>query len=94
MQWVTIGLLPDVPVEKIEFVGNTSLKGAVLAAVDRQNYWKARDIMGKMTYFELSTHPNFMEEFVSACFLPHTDTDKFPDWAVGHKCYIATNRSP
>ncbi|MCK4284128.1 MAG: DUF4445 domain-containing protein [Candidatus Brocadiae bacterium] len=75
---VTIGLLPDVPRERIAFVGNTSLQGAVMVAQDAANYWKARDIAGKMTYFELSTHPDFMDRFVSACFLPHTDTEKFP----------------
>ena len=75
---VAIGLLPDVPRERIAFVGNTSLQGAVMVAQDAANYWKACDIVGKMTYFELSTHPNFMDQFVSACFLPHTDTEKFP----------------
>ncbi|MGD2175123.1 MAG: ASKHA domain-containing protein, partial [Candidatus Brocadiaceae bacterium] len=75
---VAIGLLPDVDREAIEFVGNTSLKGAVLAAQSAESYWKAREIAGNMTYFELSTHPDFMDQFVSACFLPHTDTEKFP----------------
>ncbi len=75
---VAIGLLPDVPRQRIQFVGNTSLQGAVMVAEDAQNYWKAREIAGRMTYFELSTHPDFMDEFVSACFLPHTDTEKFP----------------
>ncbi|MHC4480862.1 MAG: ASKHA domain-containing protein [Planctomycetota bacterium] len=78
---VAIGLLPDVPRERIDFVGNTSLQGAVMAAEDAQNYWKVRDIAAKMTYFELSTHPDFMDQFVSACFLPHTDTEKFPSVA-------------
>jgi uncharacterized 2Fe-2S/4Fe-4S cluster protein (DUF4445 family) len=78
---VAIGLLPDVPRERIEFVGNTSLQGAVLAAENAVNYWKARDIADKMTYFELSKHPDFMNQFVSACFLPHTDAEKFPSVA-------------
>jgi hypothetical protein len=34
-----------------------------------------------MTYFELSKHPDFMNQFVSACFLPHTDAEKFPSVA-------------
>ena len=75
---IAIGLLPDVPEERIEFVGNTSLKGAVLAAVDAEKYQLSRDIMSGMTYLELSTRPEFMEEFVSASFLPHTDVEKFP----------------
>ena len=31
-----------------------------------------------MTYLELSTVPTYMDEFVAACFLPHTDTTMFP----------------
>jgi hypothetical protein len=26
-----------------------------------------------MTYLELSSHPGYMDEFVAACFLPHTN---------------------
>lgn len=75
---VTIGLLPDVPRERIRFVGNSSLRGAVMAAQSAEHYHRAREIAGAMTYFELSTHPDFMDEFVSACFLPHTDAEEFP----------------
>jgi len=78
---VAIGLLPDVARERIKFVGNTSLAGAAMAAESAENYWKTREIATKMTYFELSTHPEFMDQFVSACFLPHTDTDAFPSVA-------------
>ncbi len=80
---VAIGLLPDVPRERIEFVGNTSLRGAVIAAQSEQKYRAAFDIARRMTYLELSTHPDFMDEFVSARFLPHTDTEKFPSVTAG-----------
>jgi len=80
---VAIGLLPDVPVERIEFVGNASLKGAILTAIDEENYRKARKIASGMTYFELSTHPDYMEEFVSASFLPHTHMEEFPSVSSG-----------
>jgi uncharacterized 2Fe-2S/4Fe-4S cluster protein (DUF4445 family) len=79
---VAIGLLPDVPRDRIEFVGNTSLRGAVMAAESAECHWNAEQIAAKMTYFELSTHPDFMDAFVSACFLPHTDTEKFPSVEV------------
>jgi uncharacterized 2Fe-2S/4Fe-4S cluster protein (DUF4445 family) len=75
---VTIGLLPDVERSKIKFVGNTSLAGAVRAAEECEAYWHMRDIATSMTYFELSTNAAYMDEFVSACFLPHTDTEMFP----------------
>ncbi|MCX5769746.1 MAG: ASKHA domain-containing protein [Candidatus Hydrogenedentes bacterium] len=75
---VFIGLLPDVPGEKLRFVGNTSLVGAKMAALDRQRYQEARRIANSMTYFELSTDPRFMEAFTSACFFPHTNIEEFP----------------
>ena len=31
-----------------------------------------------MTYMELSTNPAYMDEFVAACFLPHTNETLFP----------------
>jgi len=78
---VKIGLLPDVPRDRIEFVGNTSLEGAIMVALDEENYARAESIAGKMTYLELSTHPDYMNEFVAACFLPHTDAERFPSVA-------------
>jgi len=75
---VAIGLLPDVPRERIRFMGNTSLRGAVMAAESAECRRSIDEIASAMTYFELSTHPDFMDQFVSACFLPHTDTEKFP----------------
>ncbi len=77
-QAVTIGMLPDVPPEKIQFVGNTSIAGAktVLLSIDAQ---KAADkIVESMTYFDLMSHPGYMEEFTRANFLPHTDLSLFP----------------
>lgn len=75
---VTIGLLPDVPPENLRFVGNSSVAGARLAALDRGRCQQARRIADGMTYFELSTDPGFMHEFTSACFFPHTNVEEFP----------------
>ncbi len=75
---VRIGLLPDVPAQKMRFAGNTSLLGARMAALNRQNYLDVQKIANSMTYFELSTEPSFMESFQSACFFPHTNIEEFP----------------
>jgi uncharacterized 2Fe-2S/4Fe-4S cluster protein (DUF4445 family) len=75
---VLIGLLPELPPERIQFVGNTSVAGAKLVALSRQQYREVGEIARAMTYFELSTDKSFMEEFVRACFFPHTDIEKFP----------------
>jgi uncharacterized 2Fe-2S/4Fe-4S cluster protein (DUF4445 family) len=75
---VFIGLLPDVPPERLRFVGNTSVGGAKLAALSEGCYDEMFDIARRATYFELSTDPTFMDQFVSACFLPHTNIERFP----------------
>lgn len=75
---VFIGLLPDIPSERLRFVGNTSLAGAKLAALCDRYYDEVSAIADRTTYFELSTAATFMDEFVSACFFPHTDVQLFP----------------
>jgi len=75
---VIIGLLPDLPKERIQFIGNSSVAGARQSLVSSFAYRKAEAIAKQMTYFELSVHPGFMNEFVAALFLPHTQMELFP----------------
>jgi len=77
-QAVTIGMLPDVPTDKIHFVGNTSIAGAKTVLLSRKALETAEQIAGKMTYFDLMSHPGYMDEFIKAKFLPHTDLSLFP----------------
>ncbi|HHY37737.1 MAG TPA: ATP-binding protein, partial [Clostridia bacterium] len=82
---VTIGLVPDVPRNKYRFVGNTSVYGAKLCLLSRQARERAREIARKITYLELSVGNTFMEEFVSALFLPHTNLELFPSLSLSTK---------
>jgi len=75
---VGIGLLPDLPWERFEFLGNTSVKGAYLALLDREARAGIAEIASAMTYIELSADNSFYEAFTSALFLPHTDLSLFP----------------
>jgi uncharacterized 2Fe-2S/4Fe-4S cluster protein (DUF4445 family) len=75
---VTIGMLPDVPLEKIHFVGNTSIAGAKTVLLSRKARKTAERIAQSMTYFDLMSHPGYMDEFIRANFLPHTDLSLFP----------------
>lgn len=75
---VLIGLLPDVPLDRFRFVGNSSLKGARRALLCRHYLEKARAIARGMTYLELSVYPSYMEEYIAALFLPHTNLETFP----------------
>lgn len=75
---VRIGMFPDVDLEKFTYIGNSSLAGAYAMALSDDARQKVAEIAGSMTYLELSTHPGYMDRFVAACFLPHTDAGRFP----------------
>ncbi len=75
---VQIGLLPDMPWEQFDFLGNTSVKGAYDALLDWHKREQVTEIAKRMTYIELSADNSFYDAFTSALFLPHTDLNKFP----------------
>lgn len=75
---VTIGMFPDIPLEKFHYIGNSSLTGAYSMLLSTAAEKKTYEVARNMTYLELSTVPTYMDEFVAACFLPHTDTTMFP----------------
>ena len=75
---VNIGMFPDVELEKFTYIGNSSLTGAYAMVMSDQAYAKTAEVAANMTYLELSTHPGYMDAFVAACFLPHTDARLFP----------------
>lgn len=75
---VRIGMFPDVPREKFQYIGNSSLAGAYAMVLSADARAKVGEIASNMTYMELSTHPGYMDNFVAACFLPHTNRALFP----------------
>ena len=76
---VNIGMLPDVELEKYSYIGNSSLTGAYAMVLSDQANAKCAEVGANMTYLELSTYPGYMDSFVAACFLPHTDARLFPN---------------
>ena len=75
---VNIGMLPDVELEKFSYIGNSSLTGAYAMVISDQAIEKCTEVGANMTYLELSTYPGYMDSFVAACFIPHTDASLFP----------------
>jgi uncharacterized 2Fe-2S/4Fe-4S cluster protein (DUF4445 family) len=75
---ITIGLMPDLPRERFQFVGNGSLLGATILAFSRELLEEERRVADMMTSFELSETPGFMDQYIAALFLPHTQEDYFP----------------
>ena len=74
---ISIGMLPLIPVEKYSYIGNSSLTGACAMLLSDEATDKVFEIGRNMTYIELSTEPGYMDEFLAACFLPHTDQKLF-----------------
>jgi len=79
---ISIGLLPDLDRLKFIFVGNSSLAGARATLLSYEAMKKANEIAKKITYFELSVEPGYMDEYMAALFFPHTDLSKFPSVKV------------
>ncbi|KIR01834.1 putative electron transfer protein [Lachnospiraceae bacterium TWA4] len=77
---VRIGMLPDIPLEKYKYIGNSSLAGAYAMIISNQAEAKVDELASSMTYLELSTHPGYMDAFTAACFIPHTDANLFPSF--------------
>ncbi len=75
---IRIGLLPDLERSKFVFIGNSSLAGARQILLSAQAMDMADKLAAKITYFELSVEPGYMEEYSQALFFPHTDLTKFP----------------
>lgn len=75
---VTIGLLPDIDREKFIYLGNSSASGAYMALLSESYRREAERVSNGMTYIDFSSNAQFMDEFTSAQFLPHTNTAAFP----------------
>jgi len=75
---ITLGMIPDRPLETYVPLGNTSLEGAtmvLLSSKARDDIYQIRD---QITYIELNVNQEFMNLFSAARFLPHTDRSLFP----------------
>jgi uncharacterized 2Fe-2S/4Fe-4S cluster protein (DUF4445 family) len=74
---IHIGMLPSLPLERYRYIGNTSLSGAYAMVNSQKVCQQISEISRGITYLELSSHPGYMDEFIAACFLPHTNGELF-----------------
>ncbi len=75
---ISIGMLPDLPVDSYKSLGNSSLGGATMAIRSNDCLNEIDNIRDKITYLELNVNQEFMNRFSAAKFLPHTDNSLFP----------------
>ena len=78
---VIMGLLPDMDRSKFRYMGNSSIAGAYMALLSRDFRKEALTISNNMTYVDFSSSTKFMDEFIKAQFLPHTEMRLFPSVA-------------
>ena len=75
---ITIGLLPELPLDRFLFIGNGSLLGARLISFCNEMLDDGERVCRMMTNIELSENPAFMDNYMAAMFLPHTNEAEFP----------------
>ena len=75
---ILVGLVPEIPVERIKNIGNGAVEGANIALVNRRMRKRLDEIARTVAYIELNAEPAFMDEYTRASFLPHTDLSLFP----------------
>jgi uncharacterized 2Fe-2S/4Fe-4S cluster protein (DUF4445 family) len=75
----TIGIYPELPLEKITFVGNTAGTGAKMCLISKEEREYADKISKKVKYLELAADEDFQTEYVNAMYFPHKNLSKYPD---------------
>jgi uncharacterized 2Fe-2S/4Fe-4S cluster protein (DUF4445 family) len=75
---IRIGMYPDVPVERIKFIGNAAGSGARMCLKSTKMRDLADKLSRKVEYIELAAEKDFQQEFAQAMFLPHRDLSRFP----------------
>ncbi len=74
-----IGLIPNIPAEKIIQIGNASVEGACIALLSRTKRAEIESLVRRVTHCRLETHPGFFDFFVNGCqFAPVENTSEVP----------------
>ncbi len=76
-----IGMFPDVPLQNIQFVGNTAGSGARMALLSTEMRRLAEEVAKRIEYLELGADPDFQKEFLNATYFPHKEFGRFPNVA-------------
>jgi uncharacterized 2Fe-2S/4Fe-4S cluster protein (DUF4445 family) len=75
---ITLGMLPDLPLDRYVPLGNSSLQGAAMVLTAESAFDEIGRIRDRITYLELNVNQDFMNRFSAAKFIPHTDVGRFP----------------
>jgi len=75
---ITIGLLPEIDPEKVTYLGNGSLLGCKINSLTNALRRDVANVVNMMTNFELASTPSYMDHYMGALFMPHTQLNYFP----------------
>ncbi|MEM1581664.1 MAG: ASKHA domain-containing protein [Candidatus Bathyarchaeia archaeon] len=75
----TIGMYPEIPLNKVCIVGNAAGTGARMALISKSIREKAEEISRRVRYIELGAEPEFQAEFLNSHFMPHADLTIYPE---------------
>lgn len=73
---VSLGMLPDIPLERYKPLGNTAIRGAEMLLEDVFLLNEIKEIRERITYMEMNTSSEFMQEFPGALYIPHANPEK------------------
>ena len=62
-----IGLIPDLPDERIVRIGNAAIEGATIALLSRARRQELEETVRRVEHCRLETHPDFFDFFVFGC---------------------------
>ncbi|WP_299789631.1 ASKHA domain-containing protein [uncultured Marivita sp.] len=75
---MVLGMIPDVPLDKVSSAGNAAGTGARIALCNLAARAEIERIVRQITKVETAIEPRFQEHFVAANAIPHA-TDPFPE---------------
>ncbi len=77
---MVLGMIPDVPLDKVTSAGNAAGTGARIALCNVAARRRIEDVVHEIHKVETAIEPKFQEHFVAANAVPHA-TDPFPELA-------------
>ncbi|MCG7492702.1 ASKHA domain-containing protein [Thalassobius sp. Cn5-15] len=75
---MVLGMIPDVPLDKVQSAGNAAGTGARIALCNLGARAEIERVVREITKVETAVEPKFQEHFVAANAIPHA-TDPFPE---------------
>lgn len=76
-----IGMLPEISLDRVEFIGNAAGSGARLALKSIYIRREAEMVARRVKYIELAADPEFEIEYINSMSLPYADLSMYPEVA-------------